>query len=248
MSYRAVKTIWFREIKVHMRDKASVASSIARSLLWLLVFGGGFGAARFANLGVDYQVFLFPGVVAMSLVFTSMRSGISVIWDREFGFMKEILVSPASRLAITAGKILGGSTISTFEAMIILLLGPFFGLDLTVQNFMQSVVIMFLTSLSLVGMGLVVASYMKSFEGFQVVMTFLIMPMFFLSGALFPLDDVPAWMAVVTRINPLTYGVDALRATLTGIGAHTIQYDLLIIIAAAVAATTLGSKAFKSVQ
>jgi len=246
MRVRAVKTIWLREVKVYYRDKGSRISSIARSILWLLVFGGGFGAARFQGLQVGYQEFLFPGIVAMSLLFTSIRSGISVIWDKEFGFMKEILVSPASRFEIMAGKVLGGSTIAMTEAIIILLLGPFVGAKLTVSNVIISIAIMFLTSLSLVSIGLIASSIMKTFEGFNTIMTFLIMPMFFLSGALFPVDKMPSWMAPVVAINPLTYGVDAMRWTLVGIGNHDILTDIGILAVAALATMSLGVRAFNS--
>ncbi len=245
MNFRAVRTIWWREVIVHLRDKPSLISSVARSVLWLVVFGSGFGSARFAGLGVDYHLFLFPGVIAMSLIFTSMRSGISVIWDREFGFMKEILVSPASRFSIMMGKVLGGSTIAMFDATIILLLGPFFGTQLTVGTVAASIAVMFIASLSLVGGGLVIASFMKSFEGFQVIMTFIIMPMFFLSGALFPLKDMPPWIGVITRLDPLTYGVDALRTILVGVGENSIEYNLGILLFAGALTIAAGTKAFK---
>ena len=246
MSFRAFKTIWYREIIVHFRDKASVISSIARSIIWLLIFGGGFGAARFAGLEVDYKIFLFPGVIAMSLIFTSMRSGISVIWDREFGFLKEILVSPASRISIMLGKVTGGATIATMEGSVILLLGPFFGLELTITKIVYVISLMFLSSLSLVGMGLVIASFMKSFEGFQVIMTFMIMPMFFLSGALFPLDQLPTWMTFLTKINPLTYGVDSFRIILLGFGNNNIYFNVFFLVSAAIITTVIGSKAFRN--
>jgi ABC-2 type transport system permease protein len=246
MSLRAVKTIAVREMKVNLRNKANIVSSISRSILWLIIFGSGFGAARFAGMELGYTKFLFPGVVAMSLLFTSLRSGISVIWDREFGFMKEILVSPASRYSITAGKVIGTATTAVLEGAVILLLGPIVGAEINAFNFTASLVLMFLISLSLVSMGLIIASFMKSFEGFQTVMTFLVMPMFFLSGALFPLDKIPSWMTPLTRINPLTYGVDALRFTLVGVGRNTILFDVGVLVAAAAFTIVLGTKAFEN--
>ncbi|MFH1055184.1 MAG: ABC transporter permease [Candidatus Altiarchaeota archaeon] len=245
MNLRAVKVIWLRELKVHIRDRARVISGIARSILWMVVFGAGFGAARFTGLEVNYQEFLFPGVVAMSLLFTSMQSGISVIWDKEFGFLKEILVSPASRFSIMAGKLIGGATIAVMEGAIVLLMGPFIGVKLTVAKFLLCVALMFLSSLSLVGIGLIIASVMKSFEGFQVIMTFFIMPMFFLSGAIFPIDKIPKWMAPLTAIDPLTYGVDALRTVLIGVGYHQLGVDIAVMAAAAVVAAIIGTRAFR---
>jgi len=246
MSLRAVRSIWLRELKVHIRDRARVVSSISRSVLWLVIFGGGLGAARFAGLGVNYQEFLFPGVIAMSILFTSMHSGISVIWDKEFGFMKEILVSPASRFDIMAGKVAGGSTIAVVEGVIILLLGPVIGAKLTAAKIFASVVIMFLMSLSLVSIGLIVSAVMRSFEGFQSIMTFIIMPMFFLSGAVFPLDKVPSWMTPLTIVDPLTYGVDALRIILVGVGHHGMSTNVAVMIATAVITVSAGTQAFKS--
>jgi ABC-2 type transport system permease protein len=246
MTVRAAKAIARRELTVQLRDKAGLASSVARSVIWLLIFGGGFGAARFQGLEVGYQEFLFPGVVMMSLLFTSMRSGISVIWDREFGFLKEILVSPASRLTIMAGKVAGSSTIAVIESCVVLVLGPFFGIQHTPVNLATAVVILYLTSFTLVSFGLVIASFMKSFEGFQTIMVFLIMPMFFLSGAIFPLDTLPSWMAPLVRLNPLTYGVDALRGVLIGANQNSIHLNLGVLITVACAAMAVGTRAFKS--
>ncbi|VVB51759.1 ABC-2 type transporter [uncultured archaeon] len=247
MNIRAIRIIWVREILVQLRDRAGLISSVARSLVWLLMMGGGFGAARFAGLTVDYQAFILPGIVAMSLQFTSIRSGISVIWDREFGFMKEILVSPASRFSIMAGKVLGGVTVSLGESAIILALGPFLGVHLTVVSFAESIAIMALISATLVSMGLVVSAFLKTFEGFQTIMTFIIMPMFFLSGALFPLDGIPSWMVPFTVLNPLTYAVDALRIVLIGVGnGHlSLEGDLLVLLCALAVTMALGTGAFK---
>jgi ABC-2 type transport system permease protein len=246
VTLRAVKTIAVRELKVNLRNKANLVSSISRPIIWFIIFGSGFGAARFAGLDIDYREFLFPGVVAMSLLFTSMRSGISVIWDREFGFMKEILVSPSSRYSITAGKVLGTALAAVMEGAVILLLGFLMGANLTPASFITSLAVMFLTCVSLVSIGLIISSFMNSFEGFQTLMTFLVMPMFFLSGAIFPLNQIPAWMTPLTRINPLTYGVDALRITLTGQGQNSILLDLTALLLAAAATTIAGTRAFKN--
>jgi ABC-2 type transport system permease protein len=177
-----------------------------------------------------------------------MHSGISVIWDKEFGFMKEILVSPASRFEIMAGKVLGGSTIAVVEGMIILLLGPIIGAKLTAAKIVTSITIMFLMSLSLVSIGLIVSAIMRSFEGFQSIMTFIIMPMFFLSGAVFPLDKVPSWMTPLTVLDPLTYGVDALRMTLVGVGYRSILVDVVVMTATAVVTISIGTKAFENTE
>ena len=246
MNPRAIKVIWLRELRVHFRDKPRLLSSLARSILWMVIFGGGFGAARFPGLSVDYQGFLFPGVIAMSVLFTSMHSGVSVIWDREFGFMKEILVSPASRFSILAGKLFGGSSIAVMEGGLIMLLGPLMGVHMTPGKALAALFIMLLTSMSLVGIGLIIASMMKSLEGFQIIMSFFVMPMFFLSGAIFPLDKIPAWMTPLTMINPLTYGVDALRAVLMDMGHYPVVVDLAILVLAATLTSLAGTRAFQN--
>jgi ABC-2 type transport system permease protein len=246
MNLRAIKTIWTRELKVQLRDKSNLISSVARPITWFLIFGSGFGAARFAGLNVDYREFLFPGVIAMSVLFTSMRSGISVIWDREFGFMKEILVSPASRYSIMAGKVLGTATIAITEGALIMVIGPFFGAKITPISFAVSLAILFLMSLSLVSIGLIISVFMKTFEGFQTLMTFIIMPMFFLSGAIFPLNQIPAWMTPLTTVNPLTHGVDALHIALLGMGRNAITVDITVIVAFAAVTMAVGTQAFKN--
>ena len=246
MKTRAIKTIWLRELKVYYRDKAGRISSIGRSLLWLLVFGGGLAATRLAGLDINYQTFIFPGIIAMSLLFTSVRSGITVIWDREFGFMKEILVSPASRSSIMAGKVFGTSTIAAGEAMIVLLLGPFVGVGIDVPKVLLCVALMFLISFTLVSIGLILSTLMKTFEGFQSIINLFIMPMFFLSGALFPLSTIPAWMTPAVDLNPLTYGVDLLRVVLTNEHFFDLGLDVVVLVFYAILTMALGVRAFNS--
>lgn len=248
ISFRAMKTLWYREVITHLRDRSRMVSSITRSILWLLIFGGGLGAARFGGLGVNYQVFLFPGVIAMTILFTSMRSGISVIWDREFGFLKEILVSPAPRYSILLGKVLGGSTIAVFEGFIILLFSFIVNVKLTVFSFTASIVLMFLVSIFVVGLGLIIASAIESFEGFNTIMSFIIMPMFFLSGSVFPLSQIPLWMKPLVYLNPLTYGADLIRYVILGINYVDLRIDLLMVLAYILLTMTLGVRAFETTK
>lgn len=243
---KAVKALWYREVRAHLNDKPRIISSIVRSLLWLIIFGSGFNAARFTGLGVNYQEFLFPGVVGMSLLFTSMFAGVSVIWDREFGFLKEIIVSPISRLAMLLGKVLGGSTIALSEALIIMLFSFVVGVHVNWINLPLILIAMLLLSFTLVSIGLTVASFIESFEGFNTIMSFVIMPMFFLSGAVFPLENMPDWMKPIVYINPMTYGVDAIRTLIIGISYFNLKLDFLILAASALVMITLGSRAFKA--
>ena len=246
MNLRSVKTIWMRELRIYYRDKSGAISSMGRSLLWLFIFGGGLGAARVSGLAVNYQEFIFPGVIAMTLLFTSIRSGITVIWDREFGFLKEILVSPASRTAIMAGKVLGTSTIATGEGLVVLLLAPLIGINITPLSILYCLPVMLLMSFTLVSIGLIISTLMKTFEGFQTIMNLFIMPMYFLSGALFPINQMPSWMAPAVAINPATYGVDALRQIVDGAGYYSFTLDIGVLIVYAAITIALGVRAFNS--
>jgi len=214
---RGVYIIWLREFKRFWRDRARRIGGFAQPIIYLALLGVGmqnafkvFGGGEFS-----YVKFMFPGILGMTVLFTAVFSAISIIWDREFGFLKEVLVSPVPRSSVALGKILGGSTTAMLQAAIFLLLAftPwFYGFSLsTLWKILAVVPILVLLALSLTSLGVAVAARMTSFEGFPIVMNFLLMPLFFLSGAFFPLQGLPGWMDFLTKIDPLTYGVDALR-------------------------------------
>ncbi|MDD5111550.1 MAG: ABC transporter permease [Candidatus Altiarchaeota archaeon] len=244
--HRAIIALWYREVKAYSNDRPRIISSIVRSLLWLVIFGSGLNSARFSGLEVNYQEFLFPGVVGMSLLFTSMFAGVSVIWDREFGFLKEIVVSPITRPAMLLGKVLGGSTIAVAEALLILSCSSLIGVHVNWINLPLILLAMILISFTLVSLGLTVASFIESFEGFNTIMSFVIMPMFFMSGAVFPLSSVPEWMMPIVRLNPLTYGVDAIRTLILGISYMDLHVDFAVLAASSLLMLLLGSRAFKA--
>lgn len=208
--------IWYREVIKFLREKSRIISSLVTPLLWLLIFGSGMGTV--AVPGVEsYQAFLFPGVVGMTLLFTSVASGVSVIWDREFGFLKEILVAPVSRSAVVLGKALGGATSALLQGVILIPLSFLVGVNLSPVSVMLFIPIMIITSIGLVSIGLAIAVFVESMEAFNLIMSLAIMPMFLLSGAFFPLQSAPVWLRGLSYINPLTYGVDLLRwATFSG--------------------------------
>lgn len=219
-----VVTLWYRDIIRFARDRSRIVGSLAQPVLFLVVFGIGLSPAMGSlgsSGGLDYGQFIFPGIVAMSVLFTSMFSAVSVIWDREFGFLKEVLVAPVPRWSLVAGKALGGTTTAMFQGVLILVLAPFVGVSLTPLSVIKLLIMMFCTAFSLSALGLLIAGRMKSMEGFQMIMNFLMMPMFFLSGALFPLSGLPGWLAILTRIDPVSYGVDAIRQALLGTDAST---------------------------
>jgi ABC-2 type transport system permease protein len=226
----AIYIVWWRDIIRYWRDRARVAASLAQPLLYLVIFGtglasslgGGFGASAGAA-GVSYTTFIFPGVISMSVLFTSIFGAMSIVWDREFGFMRELLVAPIDRAAIAVGKTLGGATQAMIQGLILLVLAPFVGVTLSPTVVLEVVVLAFVLAFGLSAMGVALASYMRTMQGFQVVMNFLMMPMFFLSGALFPLVGLPGWMTVLTRLNPASYGIDPIRRVLLGSSGFPVE-------------------------
>ncbi|MGQ9476098.1 MAG: ABC transporter permease [Actinomycetota bacterium] len=214
---RGVYIIWVREFKRFWRDRARRVGGFAQPIMYLALLGVGMQSAFkvFGGGDVPYIKFMFPGILGLTVLFTSVFSAISIIWDREFGFLKEVLVSPVPRSSVALGKIIGGSTTALIQGAIFLILAftPWvygFSLD-TLWKVIAVMPLLILVSLSLTSLGVAVAARMTSMEGFPIIMNFLLMPMFFLSGAFFPLQGLPRWMDVLTKIDPLTYGVDALR-------------------------------------
>jgi ABC-2 type transport system permease protein len=222
---RAVYVIWYRDLIRYGRDRTRLVASLAQPLLFLVVFGVGLssslgsvggargGSAAFSTGGasLSYIQYIYPGVVGMAVLFTAMFSSMSIVWDREFGFLKEILVAPIDRSAVAIGKALGGATQAMLQGLIMIAVGPIIGVHLTVLTVLEVIPILFLIAFTLTAFGVAIAARMRSMQGFQVIMNFLLMPIFFLSGSLFPLVGLPAWMAVLTRIDPVAYGIAPLR-------------------------------------
>src|SRR3984893_15392957 len=232
-SLRAVYIIWYRDVVRYSRDRFRLVASLAQPLLYLVIFGTGLssslGDARGGGFGgglLDYKQFLYGGIIGMSILFIAIFSGTSIVWDREFGFLKEILVAPINRSAVAIGKTLGGATQAMVQGLILLFLAPVAGVKLTPLSVLELLPLMFLVCFALTAMGVALASRMRSMQGFQGVMNFLMMPIFFLSGALFPLRGLPAWMDALTHLDPLAYGVDPIRKViLRGSGVPTTVTD-----------------------
>jgi ABC-2 type transport system permease protein len=245
---RGIYTLWLREIKRYLRDRARIISSFVQPLLWLLIFGSGirFSGTTIGNL--TYQQYIFPGIIGQTLLFTSMFMGISVIWDREFGFLKEILVAPISRFSVFLGKMLGDSTDAVIQGIIVFALGVFLGIPLNPLTFLEALPVMILMTFGLVGIGLTVASFIESLESFGVIQSFINLPLFFLSGALFPIrGDVPNWLQIASNFNPLTYGIDALRTIILGNAwqpLHPMYFNLFVVCCFDVVMMAIGTYAF----
>ena len=216
-SLRAIYIIWYRDILRYWRDRWRLVASLAQPLLFLIVFGSGLssslgsGTLFGARGGLSYIQFMYPGIIGMSILFTAIFGAMSIVWDREFGFLKEVLVAPIDRWAVAVGKALGGTTQAMIQGLILLVLAPFVGVKLSVLTVLAIIPLAAVLAFGLASFGVMLASMMKSLQGFQVVMNFLMMPMFFLSGALFPLTGLPGWMTVLTRLDPASYGIDPLR-------------------------------------
>jgi len=231
---RGIFTLWKREMLRFVRERTRLVSSVVTPILWLVIFGTGLGMSLGRATGYNYQQFIFPGIIAQTLLFTAMFMGISVIWDKQFGFMKEILVAPVSRLSIFIGKMLGVGTSAIVQAIIVLALGFLIGIPLTIPMIAEALPMMVLIAIGLVCIGLIIASILNSLENFGAIVTFVNMPMFFLSGSLFPVATLPSWLKWVFYINPLTYDVDALRAITMGSSWKTIfpfwQIVMIIVV------------------
>lgn len=245
---RGIYTLWLREIKRYLRDRARIISSFFQPLLWLVIFGSGMRFSGTMIGSLTYQQYIFPGIIGQTLLFTSMFMGISVIWDREFGFLKEILVAPISRFSVFLGKMLGDSTDAVIQGIIVFILGILLGIRLDVIMFLEALPIMILITFGLVSIGLTVASFMESLESYGVIQSFINLPLFFLSGALFPIrGDIPNWLQIASNFNPLTYGVDSLRTIILGESwqpLHPLYYNLLVICAFDVIMMIIGTLAF----
>ena len=226
--------IWLRDFKKFWREKSRLWGGIARPILWLVILGSSLKPVVSNNSltgNVDYVQYIFPGVIGLTLIFATMQSAISIIWDREFGFLKEVLAAPVSRISIIIGKVLGGATQATLQGIITLAFAPLIGLKLTPIAVLELIIIMFGVSFALTSLGVVIASRMTSFEGFGTISNFVVMPMYFLSGGIYPTSTAPVWMQPFIAINPLSYGVDALRHITIGLGTFSFGLDVAFLAA-----------------
>ena len=225
-----IYTIWLRETKRYVRYRSRILTSVVTPLLWLLIFGTGLGSAiRFGGIPGGYQAFIYPGIIGQTILFTTIFSGLSVIMDRQYGFLKEIMVAPISRPSIVLGKSLGIGTAALIQGVILLLLSFVVGVQMTLAAFLISVVLIILISLGFAGLGLLIASLTDSMEGFNLIMSFIVLPIFLLSGALFPVTGLPTWLQFAVYLDPLTYGVDALRSVILHQSALPLELSILVI-------------------
>jgi ABC-2 type transport system permease protein len=208
---RTTRMVWLRELIRFERTRTRILSGLIQPVLFLVVLGYGMSGLVGTTAGFDFKKFMFPGIMAMSVVTTAIFSGMSIVWDREFGFLREMLVAPTSRASLALGKTAGGATVAAAQGTIMLVLAPLIGVHLTPLLVVEIIGLELLMAIALTAFGVFIATRIQKMEGFQVVMQMLLFPMIFLSGALFPLNGLPGWLTVLTRINPLTYAVAPLR-------------------------------------
>ena len=245
----AIYIMWLRQMKRFLRSKARIVASLAQPLLFLVTFGFGFSAIfRQAGAG-NYIDFLAPGIVAMAIVFSSVFSGIEVMWDRQFGFLKETLVAPVSRTALMVGRTLGGATVALIQGLLVLIVTLLIGFrPASWALLVPAIVVMALIAVIFTAFGTAMGARIRDMQGFQLIMNFIIMPVFFLSGALFPLAGLPAVMYWVVRVDPLSYGVDALRGLLINASQFGLALDLGILVVVAAALLSIGAYFFSTIE
>lgn len=241
--------LWLRQLKRYVRSRARIIGSLAQPLLFFLALGFGFGPIYQKAGGGSYIEFLGPGIIAMSIIFTAIFGGIELIWDKQFGFLKETLVAPVSRFTIMVGRTLGGATVAVAQGVLVFLLIVAFGFRPgSWVLFPVALIFMFLTAVLFTALGTAIASLLDDMQAFPIIMNFLVMPMFFLSGALFPLQGLSKTFRLISTIDPLSYGVDSLRATLVGTAHFGLLTDFVVLFGVMILLLGLGSYVFSKIE
>jgi ABC-2 type transport system permease protein len=242
--------LWLRQIKKYLRSTPRLLGLLAQPIIFLVMFGYGFGNA-FGGSGGNYLDYLAPGIIGMSIIFTAIFSGLEVIWDKQFGFLKETLVAPMSRTDVMIGRTIGTATAATMQGIVVLIISFFFGFQpVSWIAILPAILIMFLIALTFSALGTVIGSVLDDMQAFPIIINFLVQPLFFLSGALFTLQGLPDWLSFISRMDPLTYGIDALRVLLADIG-HTdlgLGLDVMVLIGFAVVFVLMGGYFFERIQ
>ena len=248
MNAAGVYAIWQREMLTFFREKPRIISAVATPILWLLAFGGGLGSSVSIPGISNYQQFIFAGILMQTIMFSSIFYGAYLVWDRRMDLLKAILVTPLSRSSIFLGKVLGGITFSVIEALIILAFGVVININYTPFSVIATLLVVIAASAGLTAVGLTIGSFMTSPEGFQLIITFLVFPLFFLSGALYPLNNLDIYLGFLNSINPLTYIVDMLRNLLIGLQYFGTAQNIIVTISFIVIANIVGIQAFKKMK
>ncbi|MFZ2025267.1 MAG: ABC transporter permease [Microgenomates group bacterium] len=246
---KIIYILWLRQIKRFVRSKSRIIGSVVQPLMFLLALGFGFGSIFEKAGGGSYIQFLAPGIIAMSVLFTSIFSGMEIIWDRQFGFLKETLVAPVSRYQIMLGRTLGGATVAFLQGCVVFFVALMVGFHpVSGLGILLGFIIMLVTSIIFTAFGIAIASKLDDPHGFQTIMNFLVQPLFFLSGALFPLDNLPKALGNIIRINPLSYAVDGMRGAFTGVTHFGLGLDVVVLGIVMFGMLSLGAYLFTKIQ
>ncbi len=245
----AIYILWLRELRRYVRSRAQVVASLGQPLLYLLALGFGLGPV-FQRAGEgSYVQFVAPGVIAMTVLFSSVFSGMGLLWDRQFGFLKETLVAPVPRIQVMLGRTLGGATVACIQGLLVAVVAFVAGFRVVDLRMLPlALLFMGLIAALFSALGTAIGSAIENIQGFQLTMNFLVMPVFFLSGALFPLDHLPRVLSVITRMDPLAYGVDGLRSTLIGRAEFGLAADVAVLAAVALVLLGAGSHLFSKIE
>lgn len=245
----AIYILWLRELKKYTRSRVQIIASLGQPLLYLFVLGFGLGPMFQKAGGGSYLQFIAPGIVGMAVLFTSMFSGIALLWDRQFGFLKETLVAPVPRIWIMIGRTLGGATVAMLQGLLVVVVCLIAGFrPVNMGTVPLGFLFLALIATVFAGLGTAIGSSLQDMQGFQLVMNFLVLPIFFLSGALFPLQNLPKALSLVTRLDPLSYGVDGLRSALLGASHFGTLTDLTVLCVMAIAILCLGAWRFSKIE
>ncbi len=240
--------LWLRQLKRYFRSKSRIVGSIGQPLLFLVGLGFGFSHIYSQAGGGNYIEFLVPGIVAMSVLFSAIFAGMEVIWDRQFGFLKETLVAPVSRVSIMIGRTLGGATVAMLQGCIVFVISLLIGFHPVSGFIFPGIFFMFLIAVLFTALGTALASQIEDMQAFPLIMNFIVMPIFFLSGAIFPLSGLPKAIDAFASLNPLTYGVDGLRSALTGIASYPLGHDIFILSITTLVLVAIGGYLFEKIQ
>jgi ABC-2 type transport system permease protein len=243
---KGIYAIWYREFKVFTREKVRVISSLLMPLMWYFIFGGGMG--RVASVGADYHQFIFPGFLVMMVIFSSLFNGAYIVWDKKIDFLKEVLIAPLSRTVIFFGKVAGCMTDALLQAMILLIAGIIIKIPFTPLSVLLTIIMLFFLAIGLVSMGLIMGSFMESPEAYGIISSVVVYPLFLLSGALYPLDNLPLWLKILTRLDPASYAVDGLRAVILGASSMHYLPNLAVILGFDLVLVLFGTWAFNRMK
>jgi ABC-2 type transport system permease protein len=245
----AIYALWLRELRRYVRSRAQIAASLGQPLLYLVVLGFGLGPV-FQKAGQgSYVQFVAPGIIAMTVLFSSVFSGMGLLWDRQFGFLKETLVAPVPRINVMLGKVLGAATVAVIQGLLVAIVCFITGFRVShIGAIPMALLFMCLIGCLFSALGTAIGATLQNIQGFQLIMNFLVMPIFFLSGALYPLKNLPLALSIITRLDPLAYGVDGLRTVLNGISQFGLTADLAVLVLVTTALLLLGSYLFSKIQ